>query len=77
MDIFLKLCMNMNVVFPDSNRTHGTSEPGTLTEPLVSSQHVGHRSSIDMTKGSNLITLLCVLRIRPFGVIVALILIGT
>jgi ATP synthase proteolipid subunit len=80
MGLFLKGYMNMNMVFPDSDRTHGTSEPGTLTEPLVSSQHVGQTSSLDMTKGSNLITLLCVLvfleAIGLYGLIVALCLIG-
>jgi len=77
--LFLKGYMNM--AFPDSNRTHGTSDPGTETEPLLSSRHaVQNTSSLDMTKGSNLIALLCVLvfleAIGLYGLIVALFLIG-
>jgi len=76
---FLKGYMNM--VFPDSDRTHGTSESGTLTEPLVSSQHVGQQTSfLDMTERSNLTALLGVLifleAIGLYGLIVALFLIG-
>ena len=69
------------MAFPDADRTHGTSEPGTLTEPLLTSQQVGQEtSSLDMTKRSNLTALLGVLifleAIGLYGLIVALFLIG-
>ena len=69
------------MVFPDSNCRYGTSEPGTETDSLLSSRHaVQQTSSLDMTEGSNLIALLCVLvfleAIGLYGLIVALFLIG-
>jgi hypothetical protein len=50
------------ITLPDADRTHGTSEPGSLTEPLLTYEQVGQEtSSLDMTKRSNLTALLGVL----------------